>query len=552
MMTLSAHKVGGPTGIGALIIKEGLPCAPLLEGGGQQKGYRSGTENVLGAVGFAAAFLQDSVANWQGIKTLRDHMENALCAKGAKVEGHSVDRLPNTSCLRMPGVSASSQVMAFDLKGIAVSAGPACSSGKISASFVLKAMGIDADDTIRESGVVYFDYQSTTPCDQRVVDVMLPYFATHFGNPHSKSHAYGWQSEAAVEGARLSIAQLIGASPKDIIFTSGATEANNLAIKGVAKFYQEQKNHIITCVTEHKCVLNSCRDLEQEGFNVTYLPVQQNGLIDLEQLKKAITPKTCLVSIMMANNEIGVIQSVADIGRICRKAGVFFHTDAAQAVGKIRIDVDEMNIDLLSLSGHKMYGPKGIGILYVRRRPRVRLKALISGGGQERGMRSGTLPTPLCIGLGKAAEIAMSEMDQESERLLKLRQYMWQKLQDELPDIYLNGDEEHRLPGSLNVSFAYVEGEGLMMGLKDLAVSSGSACTSSSLEPSYVLRAIGVGEDLAHTSIRFGLGRHTTQEEIDFAIKRVVEEVRRLREMSPLWEMAQKGVDLSSVQWSGH
>ncbi|MCP4922997.1 MAG: IscS subfamily cysteine desulfurase [bacterium] len=406
---------------------------------------------------------------------------------------------------------------------------------------------------LKESGVVYLDYQATTPCDKRVVETMLPYFSEHFGNPHSKSHVYGWQSEAAVEGARLSIAQLIGTGPKEIVFTSGATEANNLAIKGVARFYKEQKNHIITCVTEHKCVLNSCRDLEQEGFEVTYLPVQKNGLIDLKSLKKAIRPKTCLVSIMMGNNEIGVIQPIAEIGRICRDAGVFFHTDAAQAAGKIKIDVEAMNIDLLSLSGHKMYGPKGVGILYVRRKnPRVRLKALISGGGQERGMRSGTLPTPLCVGLGKAAEIALAEMDQESKRLLKLRTYMWKTLQEELSEVYLNGDEKHRLPGSLNVSFAYVEGEGLMMGLKDLAVSSGSACTSSSLEPSYVLRSIGVGEDLAHTSLRFGFGRQTTQEEVDFAIKRVVTEVTRLREMSPLWEMAQKGVDLESVQWSGH
>ena len=406
---------------------------------------------------------------------------------------------------------------------------------------------------LRESSIVYLDYQSTTPCDERVVEAMLPYFSKHFGNPHSKSHAYGWYSEVAVERARSSVAKLIGSSTKDIIFTSGATEANNLAIKGVARFYKEQKNHIVTCITEHKCVLNSCRDLEQEGFNVTYLSVQKNGLIDLENLRKSIHSNTCLVSIMMVNNEIGVIQPVTEIGRICRDLSVFFHTDAAQAIGKIKVDVDAMNIDLLSLSGHKIYGPKGIGALYVRRRkPRVRLKALISGGGQERGMRSGTLSTPLCVGLGRAAEISISEINRDFIRLSMLHDYMWREFQKELEYIYLNGDRRMRLPGSLNISFAYVEGEGLMMGLKDLAVSSGSACTSSTLESSYVLRSIGVEEDLAHTSIRFGLGRYTTQEEVDFAIKRVTEEVHRLREMSPLWEMAQKGIDLSSVQWSGH
>ena len=400
---------------------------------------------------------------------------------------------------------------------------------------------------------IYLDYQSTTPCDDRVVKAMLPYFSQNFGNAHSKSHAYGWTAESAVENARLSIAKLIGSGPKEIIFTSGATESNNLAIKGVAKFYQDKKNHIITCVTEHKCVLNSCRELEQEGFDVTYLSVKKNGLIDLNDLQSAITTKTCLVSIMMANNEIGVIQPIMEIGQICRKEGIFFHTDAAQAAGKVNIDVENLNVDLLSISSHKMYGPKGVGILYVRRKnPRVRLKALISGGGQERGMRSGTLPTALCVGFGRAAEIALVEMEEESKRLLELRQYMWNRLQKQLSNIYLNGDENIRLPGSLNISFAYVEGEGLMMGLKDLAISSGSACTSSSLEPSYVLRSIGVGEDLAHTSIRFGLGRQTTKKDVDFSISRIVEEVSRLRNMSPLWEMAQKGIDLSLVKWSGH
>jgi len=400
--------------------------------------------------------------------------------------------------------------------------------------------------------VLYLDYQSTTPCDSRVVDEMIPYFTDTFGNPHSRSHAYGWESEAAVEKARLSVSKLIGANSKEIIFLSGATEANNLAIKGTANFYKEQKNHIITCVTEHKCVLNSCRQLEQEGFHVTYLPVDSNGLINIEDLEKSITKNTSLVSIMMANNEIGSIQPIKEIGQICRKNNIFFHTDAAQAAGILKIDVEEMNIDLLSISAHKMYGPKGIGALYVRRKPRVRIKAIISGGGQERGMRSGTLPVPLCVGFGKAADICIHEMEKEHEKTLNLKNHMWSSLQEKLPDIYLNGDEKKSLPGNLNISFSYVEGEGLMMGLKDLAVSSGSACTSSSLEASYVLKSIGVTEDLAHTSIRFCIGRKTSLRDIDFAIKRIVEEVNRLREMSPLWEMSKKGIDLSSVQWSDY
>jgi len=399
---------------------------------------------------------------------------------------------------------------------------------------------------------VYLDYQATTPTDRRVVEAMLPYFTEMFGNPHSRSHAFGWNAEAAGEHARGQIAHLIGANAKEIIFTSGATESNNLALKGVARFYKDRKNHIITCVTEHKCVLDSCRHLEMEGFDVTYLPVQTNGLIDLEQLKGAITDKTVMVSIMSVHNEIGVIQPIAEIGAICRERKVFFHTDAAQAAGKIPLDVEAMNIDLMSISGHKLYGPKGIGALYVRRRPRVRLEALISGGGQERGMRSGTLPTPLCVGLGEACRIAEAEMGAEAERLHMLRDRFYKGITEQLPDVFLNGDLDNRIPGNLNISFAYVEGEGLMMGIKDLAVSSGSACTSASLEPSYVLRALGVDVELAHTSLRIGLGRFTTEEEVDFAVEKIVGEVKRLRQMSPLWEMAQEGIDLKSIEWAEH
>jgi cysteine desulfurase len=399
---------------------------------------------------------------------------------------------------------------------------------------------------------VYLDYQATTPTDRRVVEAMLPYFTEMYGNPHSRSHAYGWEAEDAVERARGQIAHLIGANAKEIIFTSGATESNNLALKGVARFYKDRKNHIITCVTEHKCVLDSCRHLELEGFEVTYLPVQTNGLIDLNRLKDAITDKTVMVSIMSVHNEIGVIQPIAEIGAICRERKVFFHTDAAQAAGKIPLDVEAMNIDLMSISGHKLYGPKGIGALYVRRRPRVRLEALISGGGQERGMRSGTLPTPLCVGLGEACRIAEAEMGAEAERLHMLRDRFYKGITEQLPDVFLNGDLENRIPGNLNISFAYVEGEGLMMGIKDLAVSSGSACTSASLEPSYVLRALGVDVELAHTSLRIGLGRFTTEEEVDFAVEKIVGEVNRLRQMSPLWEMAQEGIDLKSIEWAEH
>lgn len=399
---------------------------------------------------------------------------------------------------------------------------------------------------------VYLDYQATTPTDPRVVEAMVPYFAQKFGNPHSRNHKFGWDAEEAVENARKEVADLIGANPKEIIFTSGATESNNLALKGVGEFYKNKRNHIITVVTEHKCVLDTARHMEQDGFEVTLLPVQENGLIDLEQLKAAMTDKTLLVSVMAVNNEIGVIQPLKEIGEICRANKTFFHTDCAQAFGKIPLDVNEMNIDLMSISGHKIYGPMGIGALFVRRRPRVRVIAQINGGGQERGMRSGTLAPALCVGLGKAAAIAKEEMVAENERLHELSSHMWKRFQDELPEVYLNGDLEKRISSNLNVSFAFVEGEGLMMGIKDLAVSSGSACTSASLEPSYVLRALGVEEELAHTSLRLGIGRFSTKEEVDYATDRIIKEVKRLREMSPLFEMAQQGIDLKSIQWAEH
>lgn len=398
---------------------------------------------------------------------------------------------------------------------------------------------------------IYLDYQATTPVDPRVMDAMLPYFTEKFGNPHSRSHAYGWEAEEAVETARAQVAGLIGADAREIVFTSGATESNNLAIKGVAHFYGDRRKHIVTVQTEHKCVLDSCRHLEQEGFEVTYLPVQPNGLIRLEDLEAAVGEETMLVSVMAVNNEIGVIQPIAEIGAFCRARKIFFHTDAAQAAGKIPLDVNEMNIDLMSISGHKLYGPKGVGALYVRRKPRVRLHAIINGGGQERGMRSGTLPGALCVGFGAACEIAQRDMAADDERLRRLRDRLLDGLSD-IPDIYVNGDLERRFPGNLNISFAYIEGESMLMALKDLAVSSGSACTSASLEPSYVLRALGVDEELAHTSIRIGIGRFTTEGEIDYAIRTIHEHVGRLREMSPLWEMVQEGIDLKSIEWTDH
>ena len=449
---------------------------------------------------------------------------------------------------------------------------------------------------------IYFDNNATTPVAPRAVDAMLPFLKEKFGNAASRSHAFGWVAEEAVDYAREQVAKLVGATPAEIIFTSGATESNNLAIKGVAHMYgmtqadlffldsvarakkegradaesliphrfgsvdlaeiaekgaaavfADRGDHLITLQTEHKATLDSMKRLEKEGFRVTYLKVQPNGLIDLRELEAAITTKTILVSIMFANNEIGVLQPIAEIGALCHQKGVLFHSDAVQAAGKVPVDVNAMNIDLLSLSGHKMYGPKGVGALYVRRKkPRVRLEAVIDGGGHERGMRSGTLNVPGIVGFGKAAEICQKEMASEAERVNQLRERLFTGLKAELDELFLNGDPERRLPGNLNVSFAYVEGEAMMMAIKDVAVSSGSACTSASLEPSYVLRALGVGDDLAHSSIRFGLGRFSTEAEVDYVVKLVVEKVKKLRDMSPLYEMAKAGIDINSIQWAAH
>ena len=388
--------------------------------------------------------------------------------------------------------------------------------------------------TVRAKGrPVYLDYQATTPLDPRVVEAMAPFFNEKFGNPHSRNHFYGWEAEEAVEKAREQIAALIGATAREIVFTSGATESNNLAIKGIARFHRENKRHIVTCVTEHKCVLESCAALERDGFKVTYLPVQANGLIDLGRLGDAITGDTVCVSIMGVNNEIGVIQPLADIGALCREKGTFFHTDGAQAFGKVPLHVEEMAIDLMSISGHKAYAPMGIGVLYVRRRPRVRLEAMFSGGGQEQGMRSGTLAAPLCVGLGKAAEIAAQDMDEEAARLKAFRDRLLGAIMSRLPDVTVNGDLDHRIPGNLNLSFSGIQAEDLMAGLRELAVSTGSACTSASVEPSYVLRALGIGDDLAQASIRIGLGRFTTEAEVDFAAEKITAEVDRLQRTNP-------------------
>ncbi|MFB3815467.1 MAG: IscS subfamily cysteine desulfurase [Terriglobales bacterium] len=397
---------------------------------------------------------------------------------------------------------------------------------------------------------IYMDNHATTPLDPRVLQEMLPYFTEKFGNAASRNHAYGWEAEQAVDHARARIARLINARPNEIIFTSGATESDNLAIKGVAEMYREKGNHIITCVTEHKAVLDTCKRLEKRGHRITFLPVQSDGLIDLDDFKRALDDQTILVSIMAANNEIGVLQPVEEIGRLCRERGVLFHSDATQAVGKMPIDVDKQAIDLLSISGHKMYGPKGVGALYVRsKNPRVRLTAQMDGGGHERGMRSGTLNVTGIVGLGKACEICQEEGAAESCRLAGLRNRLRDKIVAELDEVYINGSMEHRLPGNLNMSFAYVEGESLLMGISDVAVSSGSACTSASLEPSYVLKALGTGDELAHSSIRFGLGRFNTEAEVDYVAARVIETVKRLRELSPLYEMAKEGVDLKKVAW---
>jgi cysteine desulfurase len=399
---------------------------------------------------------------------------------------------------------------------------------------------------------VYMDNHATTPMDPRVLEEMLPYFMEKFGNSASRNHSFGWSAEEGVELARERIAKLVGATTKEIIFTSGATESDNLAIKGVAEMYKEKGNHIITAVTEHKAVLDTCKRLEKYGYRVTYLPVQKDGLVDLEELKRAMdSGKTILVTIMAANNEIGVLQPFAEIGKLCRERGIIFHTDATQAVGKIPIDVNKQNIDLLSISAHKMYGPKGVGALYVRRKnPRVQISAIIDGGGHERGMRSGTLNVPGIVGLGKACAIASEEMAKEACHLAGLRNRLRDRIMGRLDEVYINGSMEHRLPGNLNISFAYVEGESLLMGINDIAVSSGSACTSATLEPSYVLKALGTGDDLAHSSIRFGIGRFNTEAEVDYVADRVVETVTRLRELSPLYEMAKEGVDLKNVKWA--
>lgn len=450
---------------------------------------------------------------------------------------------------------------------------------------------------------IYMDYNSTTPVDPRVLEAMKPFYEDRFGNAASRSHQFGWVAEEAVDKAREQVAELVGATPAEIIFTSGATESDNLALKGVAhmygmtradkllldalakghadgsipnaaelvpskfgavdldeiakegaaKVFASRGDHIITLVTEHKAILDSGKRLEKEGFRVTYLPVQKDGKVDLDVLKAAITDDTILVSVMLANNEIGVLQPVKEIGAMCREHKVLFHTDAVQAVGKVPVNVDEMNIDLMSMSAHKMYGPKGVGALYVRRRrPRVRLEAGVDGGGHERGMRSGTLNVAGIVGFGKAAELCSQELESEAKRLIGFRERFWKKLTDELDYVFVNGHEEDRLPGNLNVSFAYVEGEAMMMAIKDVAVSSGSACTSASLEPSYVLRALGVGDDLAHSSIRFGLGRFTTVEEVDYVADLVIAKVKKLRDMSPLYEMAQEGIDLESIEWAAH
>ena len=401
---------------------------------------------------------------------------------------------------------------------------------------------------------IYFDYQATTPLDKRVFEAMTPYFLDKIGNPHSRNHIWGFEAEDAIEEARYQVAKVIKADLKDIIFTSGATESNNLALKGVMDFYsQNNKNHLIISKIEHKCILSTAHYLEEKGFKVTYLPVKENGIIDLDVLKSAITDKTALISVMAVNNEIGVIQPLAEIGKICREKGVFFHTDAAQAIGKIHMDVNAMNIDLLSISGHKIYGPKGIGALYIRRKPRVKLLPQIHGGGQERGLRSGTLATPLCVGLGKACDIIEKEIDKDIQQAKELQKMFLDGLNGSLEKIYLNGDLEQRVANNLNISFAGVEGESLLLGINNkIAVSSGSACTSSSLEGSYVLRALGVEEDLAHTSIRIGFGRFTTKEDVQIALNCLIERVKKLREISPIWDMIQAGIDLKSIKWVGH
>ena len=398
---------------------------------------------------------------------------------------------------------------------------------------------------------IYLDNSATTPVDPRVAEKMIPYLVEKFGNPASRSHAFGWEAEAAVEEAREQVAKLVNADSKEIVWTSGATESDNLAIKGAANFYSGKGKHLITLKTEHKAVLDTCRELERHGFEVTYLDVQENGLIDLEGLKAAIRPDTILISVMFVNNEIGVIQPIAEIGEICREKGIIFHVDAAQATGKVAIDLTTLKVDLMSFSAHKMYGPKGIGALYIRRKPRVRLEAQMHCGGHERGFRSGTLPTHQIVGMGEAFRIAREEMVEENKRIRALRDRLLKGLTD-IEHVFVNGDLQQRVPHNLNISFAYVEGESMLMAIKDLAVSSGSACTSASLEPSYVLRALGRDDELAHSSIRFTIGRFNTEEEVDYAVRLLHEKIGKLRELSPLWEMVQEGIDLNTVQWAGH
>ena len=398
---------------------------------------------------------------------------------------------------------------------------------------------------------IYMDYGATTPVDPRVVDAMVPWLREHFGNPASRSHAWGWEAEAAVEKARVQVAELIGADPREIVWTSGATESDNLALKGAANFYETRGKHIVTVKTEHKAVLDTCRELERQGFEVTYLAVQEDGLLDLEAFKAALRPDTILASVMFVNNEIGVIQDIPAIGTLCRERGIIFHVDAAQATGKVAIDLATLPVDLMSLASHKTYGPKGIGALYVRRKPRVRIEAQMHGGGHERGMRSGTLPTHQCVGMGEAFRIAREEMGVESERIRMLQQRLLRGLQD-IEQVFVNGHVEQRVPHNLNISFNYVEGESLIMGVKGIAVSSGSACTSASLEPSYVLRALGRSDELAHSSLRMTIGRFTTEEEIDFAVSTLKDRVAKLRDLSPLWEMFKDGIDISTIQWTAH
>ncbi len=423
----------------------------------------------------------------------------------------------------------------------------------------MMSIGQDFIDKFREKLLseninfpIYLDNASTTSVDPRVLQEMLPYFTTKFGNPHSRTHSFGWEAEDACDRARRSVANLIGANPKEIVFTSGATESNNMALKGIAKFYGTKKKHIITTSIEHKCVLDTCRHLQQEGFKVTYLPVGSNGIVDLAAFKNAITEDTILVSIMFVNNEIGVIQPLKEIGQICRQKSIFFHSDIAQGFGKLPLDVNDFNIDLASISSHKIYGPKGVGAIYIRRKPRVRLSPMINGGGQERGFRSGTLPTPLVVGFGKAAQIATVEMENDLQKMHKFQDKFLSIIESNAREVYLNGDRYKRYPGNINLSFAYIEGESMILAIKDLAVSSGSACTSNSLEPSYVIRSLGGDDVSAHTSIRFSFSRFTKESEVEYAAYLVLSKIEYLRSLSPLWEMVQEGVDLSKIQWSAH